>query len=294
MVSCAVIGSYAVIVPIDHYIGSSLKYIVLNVVRRATVHGFGHAVLDPPYQDNGMTHSLLSIDPKILVFISLFGCFANRHDLDFGVDWAGHEWSSFPVPEGTSATAFLATRWHVASTNVASVRPSSNTDNFQFEIWTGSADYEFRLRRRPSLRHCVVPFFSSSGNIHILMAVAIISPSTCSLALYTSPLSLSQFKVIHSSNTPKSSAYFLLPLSSSFRKSFCLVQRFDAKLPLAALVDNIYILLSLASPPPNCRDLNKSPFARFSPSKTTISNITEKLNEIQNDVRSKLLKGKKK
>ena len=110
MVSCAVIGSYAVIVPIDHYIGSSLKYIVLNVVRRATVHGFGHAVLDPPYQDNGMTHSLLSIDPKILVFISLFGCFANRHDLDFGVDWAGHEWSSFPVPEGTSATAFLATR----------------------------------------------------------------------------------------------------------------------------------------------------------------------------------------
>ena len=57
VVGCAVIGSYAVIVPIDHYIGSSLKYIVLNVVRRATVKGFGRAVLDPPYQDNGSTPS---------------------------------------------------------------------------------------------------------------------------------------------------------------------------------------------------------------------------------------------
>lgn len=57
--SCAVIGSYAVIVPIDHYIGSSLKYIVINVVRRATVKGFGRAVLDPPYQDNGMAQPLL-------------------------------------------------------------------------------------------------------------------------------------------------------------------------------------------------------------------------------------------
>lgn len=52
------IGSYAVIVPIDHYIGSSLKYIVINVVRRATVNGFGRAVLDPPYQDNGMAQPL--------------------------------------------------------------------------------------------------------------------------------------------------------------------------------------------------------------------------------------------
>ncbi|XP_046656254.1 transmembrane 7 superfamily member 3-like [Daphnia pulicaria] len=58
IVSCAVLGSYAVIVPIDHYIGSSLKYIVINVVRRATVFGFGRAVLDPPYQDNDLILSL--------------------------------------------------------------------------------------------------------------------------------------------------------------------------------------------------------------------------------------------
>lgn len=53
IVGCAVMGSFAVIVPIDHYIGSSLKYMIVNVIRRATVRGFGRAVLDPPYQDNG-------------------------------------------------------------------------------------------------------------------------------------------------------------------------------------------------------------------------------------------------
>ncbi len=52
--------------PIDHYIGSSLKYIVLNVVRRATVRGFGQAVLDPPYQDNG-TANVLSLLPHLHV-----------------------------------------------------------------------------------------------------------------------------------------------------------------------------------------------------------------------------------
>jgi len=54
IISCAVLGSFAVMVPIDHYIGSSLKYIIVNVIRRVTVRGFGRVVLDPPYQDNDM------------------------------------------------------------------------------------------------------------------------------------------------------------------------------------------------------------------------------------------------
>lgn len=53
IISCAVLGGYAVILPIDYYIGSSLKYIIVNVVRRITVRGFGRAVVDPPFQDNG-------------------------------------------------------------------------------------------------------------------------------------------------------------------------------------------------------------------------------------------------
>ncbi|KAJ9588268.1 hypothetical protein L9F63_018356 [Diploptera punctata] len=50
MISCAVLGAYAVIIPVDHYIGSNLKYIILNVVRRATVKDFRLAIVDPPFQ----------------------------------------------------------------------------------------------------------------------------------------------------------------------------------------------------------------------------------------------------
>jgi hypothetical protein len=56
IVSCAVLGAYAVIVPIDHYIGSNLKYIVMNVIRRATVKEFRMAIVDPPFQMRGRLH----------------------------------------------------------------------------------------------------------------------------------------------------------------------------------------------------------------------------------------------
>ncbi|PSN33848.1 hypothetical protein C0J52_24247 [Blattella germanica] len=50
MISCAVLGAYAVIIPMDHYIGSNLKYIIVNVIRRATVKDFRLAIIDPPFQ----------------------------------------------------------------------------------------------------------------------------------------------------------------------------------------------------------------------------------------------------
>lgn len=56
IVSCAVLGAYAVIIPIDHYIGSNLKYIIVNVIRRATVQDFRLAVIDPPFQAKGRLH----------------------------------------------------------------------------------------------------------------------------------------------------------------------------------------------------------------------------------------------
>lgn len=58
MVSCAVLGAYAVIIPIDHYIGSNLKYIIVNIIRRATVKDFRMAVVDPPFQMRGREHIL--------------------------------------------------------------------------------------------------------------------------------------------------------------------------------------------------------------------------------------------
>jgi len=54
IISCAVLGAYAVIIPIDHYIGSNLKYIIVNIVRRATVKDFRMAIIDPPFQTRGV------------------------------------------------------------------------------------------------------------------------------------------------------------------------------------------------------------------------------------------------
>ena len=54
IIACAVLGAYAVIIPIDHYIGSNLKYIIFNIIRRATVKDFRMAVIDPPFQTRGV------------------------------------------------------------------------------------------------------------------------------------------------------------------------------------------------------------------------------------------------
>lgn len=50
---CGVLGAFAVIVAVDHYIGSNLKYILLNTVRRATKKEFKSAEIDPPFQMRG-------------------------------------------------------------------------------------------------------------------------------------------------------------------------------------------------------------------------------------------------
>ncbi|XP_066998733.1 transmembrane 7 superfamily member 3 isoform X3 [Anabrus simplex] len=47
---CAILGAFAIVAPIDHYIGSNLKFIVVNTMRRATVPEFSSAIIDPPFQ----------------------------------------------------------------------------------------------------------------------------------------------------------------------------------------------------------------------------------------------------
>ncbi|XP_047508186.1 transmembrane 7 superfamily member 3-like isoform X1 [Pieris napi] len=47
---CAILGAYAVVYSMDYYLGSSMKYIIINTVRRATVPKFNKAVLDPPFE----------------------------------------------------------------------------------------------------------------------------------------------------------------------------------------------------------------------------------------------------
>lgn len=53
IICCAILGSYAVVISIDHYAGSNLKYIIVNTVRRATSPGFNVAVVCPPFQVKG-------------------------------------------------------------------------------------------------------------------------------------------------------------------------------------------------------------------------------------------------
>ncbi|CAK9825197.1 Transmembrane 7 superfamily member 3, partial [Anthophora retusa] len=48
---CSIFSSLMVVLPLDYWIGSTLKYIVINVLRRATVKGFDMAIVQlPPLQ----------------------------------------------------------------------------------------------------------------------------------------------------------------------------------------------------------------------------------------------------
>ena len=87
IISCAVLGSYAVIIPIDHYIGSSLKYIIVNIVRRATIRGFGRTVLDPPYQDNGKAWAWKVF--YLVMYWLFFVVFCHIIDLILTIAWVG-------------------------------------------------------------------------------------------------------------------------------------------------------------------------------------------------------------
>ncbi|XP_015432011.1 PREDICTED: transmembrane 7 superfamily member 3-like isoform X2 [Dufourea novaeangliae] len=50
VVSCAIYSSYMMVLPLDYWVGSSLKYIIINVIRRATVDGYQDAIISPPTQ----------------------------------------------------------------------------------------------------------------------------------------------------------------------------------------------------------------------------------------------------
>lgn len=53
IIACSFIGAFAAVVPIDHYCGSNLRYLVISNVRRATVDNYNFAVIDPPFQTKG-------------------------------------------------------------------------------------------------------------------------------------------------------------------------------------------------------------------------------------------------
>lgn len=50
---CVLLGSYAVIVASNYYLGGYFQYIMINTIRRGTVKNFNMAVIDHPYQWKG-------------------------------------------------------------------------------------------------------------------------------------------------------------------------------------------------------------------------------------------------
>lgn len=55
ILSCSVIGATAMVIAIDHYIGGTIHYVIINNIRRATITNFNLAILDPPYQYKDIT-----------------------------------------------------------------------------------------------------------------------------------------------------------------------------------------------------------------------------------------------
>ncbi|KAJ8720954.1 hypothetical protein PYW08_006419 [Mythimna loreyi] len=48
IICCAVLGAYATVLALDYYMGSNFKFIIINVIRRATVPDFNQAFVAPP------------------------------------------------------------------------------------------------------------------------------------------------------------------------------------------------------------------------------------------------------
>lgn len=53
IIACSLLGSFAIIAALSHYVGANLQYIVVNMFRRATIEDFYLALVDPPYQMKG-------------------------------------------------------------------------------------------------------------------------------------------------------------------------------------------------------------------------------------------------
>ena len=54
VITCAIFLSFAIILPLDYWIGSTLKYIIINFTRRVAVEGFNLAIIQHPTQTKGI------------------------------------------------------------------------------------------------------------------------------------------------------------------------------------------------------------------------------------------------
>uniref|UniRef100_A0A1B6KBX2 TM7S3/TM198-like domain-containing protein n=1 Tax=Graphocephala atropunctata TaxID=36148 RepID=A0A1B6KBX2_9HEMI len=93
ILACSVVGSYAAIVPVDHYIGASLKYIFINTMRRATVSGFNQAIIDPPFQIKDGVLALIWVGLAVVGFLMQSQRFGDKPVFPR----SPHHWGSMPT-----------------------------------------------------------------------------------------------------------------------------------------------------------------------------------------------------
>lgn len=53
VITCTIYSTFMMVLPLDYYFGSCLKYMIINLIRRATVEGFNNAIVLHPTQTIG-------------------------------------------------------------------------------------------------------------------------------------------------------------------------------------------------------------------------------------------------
>lgn len=85
---CAILGAYATVLSIDYYLGSNLKFIIINTIRRAVVPNFNKATLSPPFQLKGKFFGYILC--KSYFFLNVFKkLFHNVLQANFFFCWIG-------------------------------------------------------------------------------------------------------------------------------------------------------------------------------------------------------------
>ncbi|CAL8079603.1 unnamed protein product [Orchesella dallaii] len=104
----SILGAYFFIIPIDHYIGSNLKFIALNTIRRATNSEFGTAIVDPTFQWKDLVLTIVWI---ILSAVGiLFQLWRERGRAPFPPPPPSHHRHSLPSVSVVSRSSSLYTQ----------------------------------------------------------------------------------------------------------------------------------------------------------------------------------------
>ncbi|PBC33494.1 Transmembrane 7 superfamily member [Apis cerana cerana] len=85
-ITCSIFSSFTIILPIDYWVGSSLKYIMINIVRRATVEDFNLAIVRPPIQTKDDIH-IESLTDNMLIIKCFETIFNTISDIWLIVFW---------------------------------------------------------------------------------------------------------------------------------------------------------------------------------------------------------------